>query len=147
LARKSRLPPRTPLFPDGRPDWLRQCTRLCGARCCRYVALPIDAPRTKRDFDDWRWYLSHEGVTIYKDGNVWHLAFETRCRNLLPDNRCAIYDTRPAICKEYDPKDCEFHEPDARFPVQLESVEDLEAWLRARARKRRARRRRRGAPG
>ncbi|MGQ0614374.1 MAG: YkgJ family cysteine cluster protein [Planctomycetaceae bacterium] len=131
-----RPPPKTPLLRDGRPDWLKQCTKLCGARCCRYVALPIEAPRTVRDFDDWRWYLSHEGISIYKAGNTWHICFETRCRNLLPDNRCDIYETRPAVCKEYDPGECEWQDPKSATSIEFHSPEDLAAWRAAKRRRR-----------
>ena len=37
----------------------------CAAACCRYLALPIDKPTTKRDYDDIRWYLMHEGVSVF----------------------------------------------------------------------------------
>src|SRR3990167_3200232 len=29
----------------------------CTAKCCRYFALPLDTPKTQRDFDFIRWYL------------------------------------------------------------------------------------------
>jgi Fe-S-cluster containining protein len=125
-----RLPVVTPRFPDGRPDFLTQCTKLCGARCCRYVSLPIPAAKTKEEFDDWRWYVSHEGVSIFKDGNSWYFCVETRCRHLQADNACAIYETRPMVCRDYDPTDCEFVVPDGAFDVEFKGPEDLEAWLR-----------------
>lgn len=131
-----KLPRKTPRHPDGRPDWLAQCTRLCVARCCTYVALPIDAASSPEEYDNWRWFLMHDGVSIYKSGNRWHLCFQTRCANLTERNLCRIYETRPAVCKDYDPACCEFHDPKAAAETELKSPADLERWLAARRRRR-----------
>ena len=37
----------------------------CTGVCCRYVALPIEKPTNRRDFDDLRWYVMHEGIFRY----------------------------------------------------------------------------------
>ncbi|RMF80705.1 MAG: YkgJ family cysteine cluster protein, partial [Planctomycetota bacterium] len=29
----------------------------CTGFCCRYIALPIEEPETRQDYDDIRWYL------------------------------------------------------------------------------------------
>ncbi len=80
----------------------------CAAACCRYLAIPIDKPRNARDYDDLRWYLMHEGVTLFVEEGDWYIQFATRCKNLGLDNRCMIYDTRPDICREYEPGDCDY---------------------------------------
>lgn len=80
----------------------------CAAACCRYIALPLDRPRTRRDYDDIRWYVMHEGVSVFVEDGDWYVQFQTRCRNLRPDNLCSIYDTRPAICRDYEPGDCDY---------------------------------------
>lgn len=80
----------------------------CAAACCRYIALPIDRPRTARDYDDVRWYLMHENVSIFVEEGDWYCQFQTRCRNLGTDNRCTVYETRPKICREYEPGDCDY---------------------------------------
>ena len=58
------------------------------------------------------------------------------CRNLRPDNLCAIYETRPAICAEYDAKDCEFVD-EVAFDLYFTNEHDLEAWLAIRRDRRR----------
>ena len=80
----------------------------CVAACCRYLALPIDKPTTKRDFDDIRWYLMHENVTVFVEDGDWYIQYQTRCKSLGPDNRCTIYDTRPQICEEYKANGCDY---------------------------------------
>jgi Fe-S-cluster containining protein len=30
----------------------------------------------------------------------------TKCKNLTPDLRCGDYENRPALCEDYDPRDC-----------------------------------------
>lgn len=82
------------------------CAR-CGGKCCRYFALPIDTPKTRRDFDDVRWYLCHEGTMVYVEEGEWYLEVRTVCRHLDERNRCRIYEHRPAVCREHSPDDCE----------------------------------------
>jgi Fe-S-cluster containining protein len=78
----------------------------CGL-CCTYIAVEIDDPSTLRGATDILWYLYHHGVAVYFDGDEWMVQLETRCRNLQDDNRCAIYETRPQICREFDQTTCE----------------------------------------
>ncbi len=80
----------------------------CQAACCRYLALPIDKPKTERDYDDIRWYVMHQGISIFVEEGSWYIQIRTTCKNLGGDNRCTIYETRPEICKEYDPGDCDY---------------------------------------
>ena len=80
----------------------------CTAACCRYLALPIDTPTSARDYDDIRWYLMHEGISVFVEEGEWYIQIQTRCKNLGEDNRCMIYDTRPEICREYKAEDCDY---------------------------------------
>ena len=81
----------------------------CVALCCRYFALSIDTPETKRDFEDLRWYLLHEDSQIFVEDGEWYLQVNRKCRALLPDNRCGIYENRPTICRGYNTKACDWH--------------------------------------
>lgn len=80
----------------------------CTGHCCKYLALPLEEPKTARDFDDMRWYLMHEGVTIFVEDGEWFIQFATTCRNLAPTNLCGIYETRPQICREYQAGECDY---------------------------------------
>jgi len=83
----------------------------CDARCCRYVATEIDRPSCKRDYDNIRWYLKHEGVYVFKghDG-AWYMEFKAACAELGKDGRCRDYANRPRMCREHGEGniECEF---------------------------------------
>lgn len=114
------------------------CAR-CTALCCNYVSTEIDVPSAKRDFDNIRWYLMHSGVRVYVDeAGCWFLQFMSRCRHLGEDNLCGIYETRPQICRDLQPAECEF----AKGPGDrhyFTCLEDFEQWFAERERRRRER--------
>lgn len=102
------------------------CTE-CGAKCCRYVAIEIDTPKTKKQYDDVRWYLLHENISVFVDhDNNWHIEFKTRCRSLADDHRCIEYDTRPQVCRDHGWPigSCEFF--DSPYKLRFDSVEAFE---------------------
>ena len=75
-----------PMLALDRP--LVECTD-CG-RCCTYVGVGINAPTSPRYATDVLWYLYHQGVYVYVDGErEWSVHFEARCKNLGADLRCA----------------------------------------------------------
>jgi len=77
-------------------------------RCCNYVAVEIDSPSSMKEYDHIYWYLYHGGISVFIDWeNDWFIQFETRCENLTSQGLCAVYETRPAICKEFDWRECE----------------------------------------
>ena len=78
----------------------------CGL-CCGYVAVEIESPNTVSGATEILWYLYHHNVSIYADEGEWMVQFETRCQHLQDDKRCAIYETRPPICRAYDETACE----------------------------------------
>ena len=80
----------------------------CMAACCRYIALPLDKPTTAKDYDDLRWYLMHQGISVFVEEGDWYIQFQTRCKNLGADNRCGIYESRPEICRAYEPGECDY---------------------------------------
>jgi uncharacterized protein len=109
----------------------------CAALCCRYFALPIDNPKTARQYDDIRWYLIHENVVVYIEKRQWYLGIMTRCKHLQADNRCGIYETRPRICREYSTDNCDYHGGEYDFEVLFTSGEQLEAYARTKLRHKR----------
>ncbi|MCC6424295.1 MAG: YkgJ family cysteine cluster protein [Phycisphaerales bacterium] len=100
----------------------------CSALCCRYFALPIDNPESRRQFDDIRWYLCHENVVIFIEDKQWYIGFMSRCKHLQNDNRCGIYETRPRICREYSTDNCDFHGGEYNFEQLFTSAEQLQAY-------------------
>jgi Fe-S-cluster containining protein len=111
----------------------------CAALCCRYFALPLDNPRTAREYDDIRWYLIHENVVVFIEARQWYIGIMSRCKHLQADNRCGIYETRPKICREYSTENCDYHGGEYDFEKLFTSAEQLEDYAReklAAARKR-----------
>lgn len=107
----------------------------CSAKCCKYFALPIETPTTRKDFDFIRWYLLHQDATVFIEGEDWYLLVHARCKHLQDDNRCGIYDTRPRICRDYSTADCEFEEGyvyDHYFETAEQVAEYVEAVLPSR---------------
>lgn len=115
----------------------------CSGHCCKYIALPLDKPKTKRDFEDMRWYLLHRNVTIFVEDGEWYIQFTTSCRHQLPDNRCGIYETRPTICRVYSTEECEYHAGEYEYEHLFTEPEQIEEYGRTwiRRRKERAARR------
>jgi hypothetical protein len=37
--------------------------------CCRHVAVEIDKPENKKEFDKIRWFLLHEDIWIFVDND------------------------------------------------------------------------------
>lgn len=102
----------------------------CTAACCRYIALPLDKPETHAEFEDLRWFLLHEHVSIFVEEGDWYIAFQTPCRHLLPDHRCGIYETRPKICRAYTTDNCDYHSGDYGWEQHFTSAAHLDQYLR-----------------
>jgi hypothetical protein len=108
------------------------CTRHCGARCCRYVTVGISAPRSHADWDEVRWWVAHEGVSVTReDDGAWMVVVRTPCRNLRPDGACGIYGEHMDVCREHAVEDCEFAVP-VPFDLELRSEADLADYLERR---------------
>lgn len=76
--------------------------------CCRYVAIEIDKPSCKKDYDNIIWQLLHENVRVFIDwDNDWYVEFITPCTALDPKTKlCKIYHNRPQICREHSQDEC-----------------------------------------
>ena len=109
----------------------------CPASCCRYVAVQIDRPTTKRDYDNIRWMLHHDMTEVYIDNEGdWVMQVNVPCSKLdLAHHRCRIYKNRPLICQELEVSECERdgHEGEVHFY----EAADLDKWLKSKKRKKR----------
>ncbi len=81
------------------------CSRC--SRCCGYFSMDIDEPETRREYDDLAWIISHENVAIHICDGTWQVVVYNRCKHLMAEGGCAIYERRPAICREHEPGECE----------------------------------------
>lgn len=121
---KTGKPSRRPKKSEVPPE--RLC-EFCDAKCCRYFALPIDKPSTFEEFDYVRWYLLHERASVFVEDGDWFLLVHTPCKELGPDNRCQIYETRPQICREYSTTRCEYDDLFV-FEQYFETPEQVEEY-------------------
>jgi Fe-S-cluster containining protein len=111
-----------------------KCSFCTNTTCCTYYTQEIETPRSMEDFDTLLWQLSHEQTQTYKEEGSWYLLVYNRCRHVLKDGRCGIYDKRPQICREHSNDDCEFNTlSDASdFDLLFESYEQLDVYCRKR---------------
>jgi Fe-S-cluster containining protein len=87
--------------------------------------LEIDAPETRQQYDDIRWYLVHQNVFVFIEKKKWYLGIYSRCKHLQEDNRCGIYETRPRICRQYSTDNCDYHGGEYDWEVLFSSAEQL----------------------
>ena len=123
-ATGDRRPRREELGPDA------NLCAYCTARCCRYFALPIETPESRRDLDFIRWYLLHDRASVFVEDDTWYLLVHTVCKHLEPDHRCGIYTTRPQICREYTTRNCEY-EDGWTYDHYFETPEQVEEYAEA----------------
>jgi hypothetical protein len=110
-----------------------KCSRCVQSKCCTYITQAIDAPRSKADFEQLLWQVSHDRVEIYKDRSGWFLLIQGRCEHLMPGGTCGIYAQRPQICRDYDSSWCELDSPaEENFSLHFRDYAELLAYCRQR---------------
>ena len=124
------FPTKIPIQADRDPvTGLIPCTSC--TQCCQYVAIEIDTPATRKEFDNIRWYLYHPGIEVYVDHeDTWNVLFHSRCENLEHDGKCAVYETRPIICRDFPATSCEPNTGEPAEKVLLRTAADLDEWMR-----------------
>ncbi len=110
-----------------------KCSFCTGSICCTYITQHIDTPRSKADFRQLLWQVSHKNIKIYKDDDGWTLLVDGHCQHLELDGRCGIYETRPEICREHTNDYCEYDAPaEGGFDLYFANYEDLLAYCQKR---------------
>jgi len=102
----------------------------CGGKCCEYIAIEIDRPGSKKDYDHIRWYLLHKKVNVFVDHDKkWHVEFRSRCEAQTDDKKCSIYKKRPKICRDHGNEDgeCEFY--DSPYYLYFTNCREFEKYL------------------
>ena len=105
----------------------KQC-KECDAKCCRYFCFEIDEPDTYEEFEDIRWFLCHEGISVHIDEGDWYIHIDNKCKMLTPSGRCRIYDDRPLICRSYSTGNCDQAAGDYNYDELFETPEQIEAY-------------------
>ena len=95
----------------------------CTARCCRYIALPLEKPTSWVEFDHMRWFLIHGKNSIFVDDGTWFLLVGGDC-NHLNGRLCGIYETRPQICRDYSTDNCEYGD-EGSYDKYFETAEQI----------------------
>lgn len=104
------------------------CTKCKPARCCSYLTVPLDTPRTEKDFDFLLWQMAHQKVSIYIEEGEWFLSVDNRCRFLGNDDRCQIYETRPQVCRDYEAVDCAY-DSEYDFDMEFRTYEEFKEYV------------------
>ncbi len=117
-------PPDAALLEDS--DKCSQCT----AKCCHYIALEIDTPEIKDDYENIIWYLLHEKISVFIENGDWYLLVENKCEYLRSDYKCGIYEERPLICRRHSTEDCEFEGDEGSYDHIFRTPDELRAYLR-----------------
>lgn len=112
-------------------DMDKACSK-CGGKCCTYFCFEIDEPEDYEEFEDIRWYVLHEGVTVHIDDGDWYIGIENRCKALDPYGRCGIYEDRPLICRSYSTEDgCDYTgDGDYEYDEEFTSPDQVEKYAR-----------------
>ena len=99
--------------------------RQCQSKCCQYFCFEIDEPDDFEEFDDIRWYLQHEGVSVHvdEDGD-WFIQIDNPCNALQEDHRCGIYEDRPMICRNYGDS-CEATGDDYGYQAEFKTPDQI----------------------
>jgi len=108
---------------------LSTACKKCSGLCCRYLALPIETPEKKPDYDDIRWYLAHEGISVFVEEGDWYINITNRCQFLDRKNRCTIYEHRPRICRGYKMDNCDYQDGGYEYEHHFTSLEAFEEYL------------------
>ena len=106
------------------------CDR-CTGKCCGYFAQPIETPEDWDDFDDIRWYLCHENVSVFVEDGDWYLNVQNKCRYLSEeDYRCGNYEVRPKICRDYDTDGCDLTGDDYGYELHFLDDKQMEEYMK-----------------
>ncbi|MBD3419863.1 MAG: YkgJ family cysteine cluster protein [Chitinivibrionales bacterium] len=123
---------------EKRMQHYQKLCKKCTALCCRHVALNIEKPTTKQDYDNIRWYLMHKNVHVSIDHeNEWLLEFVTDCEYLGPRNECTNYENRPKVCRDYPEKDtlCVFEADHRPYKKLFTNHKQFERYLEKKGKK------------
>lgn len=110
-------------------DFNPPCTE-CGGMCCNYVAIELERPTSKKDYDSIRWYLAHKNVNVFIDhSKKWYVEFRTECEKMDNKKKCSIYNTRPSICRGHGNEEgsCEFF--DSPYIEYFTCTDEFENYL------------------
>jgi uncharacterized protein len=120
-----------------KPKKVLSCSK-CNAICCQYVAIELDKPTTKSDFEDIRWYIAHRDLWVFVEDTEWFLCIERPCKFLSKTNKCTMYENRPRICRTYKTPTCEKYGTGKPYDMKFSEPEELQKYAQEYLRQKRA---------
>ena len=102
----------------------------CTGKCCRYITIAIDRPKTWESFDTLRWYLTHHDINVFVEKGEWFVMVLRDCRHLQSDNRCGVYEDRPKVCRDHSTDNCEY-EDDYDYELIFENDQQIREYAEA----------------
>lgn len=113
-----------------------KCSFCTGSLCCTYVTHELETPRSKDDFQQLLWQVSHDNISVYKDEDGWTLLVQGKCQHLQVDGRCGIYETRPEVCRDHSNDYCEYDAPsEDGFDLYFENYDSMLTYCKKRFKK------------
>jgi len=102
----------------------------CQSKCCRYFCFEIDKPDSFEEFENLRWFILHEGITIHVDEGDWFMSVNNKCKWLADDGRCINYENRPMICRGYTTENCDATGGDYEYDELFETADQIAEYAR-----------------
>ena len=104
--------------------------KKCSAMCCKYIALEIDTPESRDEYENIRWYLAHHGVSVFVEKKKWYVSFAGECRHIDKNNMCSIYEKRPKICRKYTTEGCDRTSNEYDYQYHFTDDKQMEEYMK-----------------
>jgi Fe-S-cluster containining protein len=109
---------------------IQSSCKECGGKCCHYFCFQIDTPDDFEQFENIRWFLLHEGISVHVEDGDWYISVANRCKALSADGQCTAYEDRPLICRRYATDNCDHTGSDYEFQEHFRTPEELARYAR-----------------
>ena len=84
-----------------------KCAACKDSPCCKIIPIPVNTPKTRKDYNLLLFYIAHKDVEVFRRGDNWFVLFRSPCEFLTEDGLCGIYEDRPNSCRVYKNIECE----------------------------------------
>jgi uncharacterized protein len=102
----------------------------CNGECCRDVTVGLDEPENMEDWQDIRWMVVHNNVSVYLDEEGdWVVEFKTPCVKLDKDNKCTMYTNRPVMCRNHELDSCIKNGEGDLHKIRFDTIEEVDEYI------------------
>ena len=109
---------------------MADCSK-CDGHCCKYITIQIDEPDEGIDFEELKWFLCHEHISVYIDNeDDWCVEVKTPCKFQDPKtNLCTNYELRPKVCSDHETHECEGNDDyDPHYKRIFHTMDDIDEY-------------------